>query len=82
MYSFTIYCIKIINKYLTVKGRNYIQFLVNDMRVVDTLARLQLAISKSITVKSVIEGEIFPGKDNFLRPGGKKAPNLFGAFSS
>ena len=42
----TRYKIKVINKYATVQDRNYIQFLVNDTRVLDTLGRNTAQLGK------------------------------------
>ena len=42
----THYKIKVISKYATVQDRNYIQFLVNDTRVLDTLVRNAAQLGK------------------------------------
>ena len=42
----THYKIKVISKYATVQDRNYIQFLVNDTRVLDTLGRNTAQLGK------------------------------------
>ena len=42
----TRYKIKVINKYATVQDRNYIQFLVNDTRVLDTLGKNAAQLGK------------------------------------
>ena len=42
----TRYKIKVISKYATVQDRNYIQFLVNDTRVLDTLGRNAAELDK------------------------------------
>ena len=42
----TRYKIKVINKYATVQDRNYIQFLVNDTRILDTLGRNAAQLGK------------------------------------
>ena len=42
----THYKIKVISKYATVQDRNYIQFLVNDTRVLDTLGRNAAQLGK------------------------------------
>ena len=42
----TRYKIKVISKYATVQDRNYIQFLVNDTRVLDTLGKNAAQLGK------------------------------------
>lgn len=56
----TRYKIKIIEKYATVQDRNYIQYLVNDTRVLDTLGENRAQLGKiSALMNSLLEQEEF-----------------------
>lgn len=54
------YCIKVIDKFVTVEDRNYIQFFVGDTRVVDTLGDNRRQLDKIIgLMQQIVEQQEF-----------------------
>lgn len=53
----TRYRIKVVSKYATVQDRNYIQYLVNDTRVLDTLGENQAQLEKISTRMNELIGQ-------------------------
>ena len=54
------YRVKIVDKYRTVNDRNYIQFLVNDTRLIDSLADNEMELDKITTLLTeIVEQEDF-----------------------